>query len=146
ADLVPKLKEENIKIKRGKKAIVVEDGPTTTHGNMPYGAGYLYAQKLGLKIIEPQKYAYGIYKKIYKEYPHLKYVVPAIGYRENQIFDLKRTLERAKVDYIISATPIDLNRVIKVDKPIIHIEYYFQEKTKKLEKILDSFLKSSNLS
>ncbi|MEO0087563.1 MAG: GTPase [candidate division WOR-3 bacterium] len=146
ADLVPKLKEENIKIKRGKKAIVVEDGPTTTHGNMPYGAGYLYAKKLGLKIIEPEKYAYGIYKKIYKEYPHLKYVVPAIGYRENQIFDLKRTLERAKVDYIISATPIDLNRVIKVDKPIIHIEYYFQEKTKKLEKILDSFLKSSNLS
>ncbi len=144
-DLVPKLKEE-IEIKRGKKAVVVEDGPTTTHGGMAYGIGYLYAQKLGLKIVEPRKYAYGIYKKIYKEYPHLKYIIPAIGYRENQIYDLKRTLERAEVDYIISATPINLNRVIKIDKPIIHIEYYFQEKTKKLEKILDAFLKSSNLS
>lgn len=144
-DLVPKLKEKR-KIKSGKKVVIVEDGPTTTHGGMAYGIGYLYAKKLGLKIVQPQKYAYGIYKKIYKEYPHLKYVIPAIGYRNNQIYDLKRTLEKAEADYVISATPIDLNRVIKIDKPIIHIEYYFQEKTKKLEKILDAFLKSSNLS
>lgn len=146
ADLLPKIKNQDIKIKREKKVVVVEDGPTTTHGGMPYGVGYLYAKKMGLRIVEPKKYAYGIYQKIYKEYPHLKYVIPAIGYREKQITDLKKTLERAKVDYVVSATPIDLNRLIKIDKPIIHIEYYFQEKTKKLEKILDSFLKSCNLS
>jgi predicted GTPase len=145
ADLVPQLKDKTIKVKRGKKALVVEDGPTTTHGGMPFGAGYLYAKKLGLKIEKPHKYAVGIYKKIFQEYPHLENVLPAIGYRENQIEDLKKTLQKAKVDYIISATPIDLNRLFKLDKPIIHIEYYFKERTKKLTKIIDNFLKEKAL-
>lgn len=123
-----------------RKVCVVEDGPSVTHGELGYGAGYRIAQKFGLEVLDPRSFAVGEIKKTFEKYPHLKEVIPALGYRERQIRDLRRTIERSGCNFIISATPITLANTLKVNKPIIQIEYFLKEKGNLKGEILN-FLK-----
>jgi len=107
----------------GKKAVVVEDSPTVTHGGAPYGAGYVAAQKYDAEIVDPRPYAKGIIAKMFQEYPHMKNVVPSTGYSSQQIKDLEETLNAVPADVIIAGTPIKLERLVKVNKPIVQVKY-----------------------
>jgi len=134
--------EQKINI-QNKKIIVVEDGPTTTHGGLNTGAATVYAKKQKAKIINVEKYLTGGLKKIHKQFPHLKKIVPAMGYTKQQLNDLKKTLNKAKADYIISGTPINLTKLIKTNKPIIRIRYEIKEKKgNKIKKAVDKILKN----
>ncbi len=132
------LKKNKIK---GKKVLVIEDGPTLTHGEMSYGAGYVAAKKYGWKIVNAKKYAVGSIKETYKKYPHLKDVLPALGYGEKQIKELEKTVNRVDCDFIVSATPVNLSLIIKTKKPIIQVKYELKEKNRILEKIVEKFLR-----
>ena len=112
----------------GKKVLVIEDGPTLTHGGMRDGAGIVAAQKYkAAVIIDPRPYAVGSIKKTFEKYNHLDKVLPAMGYGEKQTRELAATINRIDCDLVISATPIDLNRVIKVNKPMLRVRYELEE-------------------
>ncbi len=132
---------------KGKRVLVVEDGPTLTHGGMRYGAGYVAAKKYGAKeIVDPRPYAVGSIIDTYKKYSHLHVILPAMGYGEKQMKELEETINNADVDVVVSGTPIDLNRVIKVNKPIVRVRYELDEiGTPTLSDVLDDFLKKKNL-
>ncbi|MCE4607952.1 MAG: cyclic 2,3-diphosphoglycerate synthase [Caldisphaeraceae archaeon] len=131
---------------KGKRVIVVEDGPTTTHGGMGFGAGYVAAKRAGCRIVDPRQYAVGSIKKTFEKYNHLKEVLPAMGYSKNQIKELERTINKADCDLVISGTPIDLRRVLKVNKQIVRVRYDLEEKGHpNLEDILTIFLKKFNV-
>lgn len=110
---------------KDKKIIIVEDGPTLTHGNMEIGAGWVAALKYSdpMYVIYPQDFAVGDIKEMYKKYPHLTRVLPAMGYSQKQIKDLEDTINNSDAEVILSATPIDLSKVIKTEKPIIRVTY-----------------------
>ncbi len=113
---------------RGKRVLVVEDGPTLTHGEMAYGAGWVGAQRFGAaEIVDPRPYAVGSIKATYDKYPTTGAVLPAMGYGEEQTRELEETIRRAEVDLVIVGTPIDLSRVIKIDKPYQRVRYELQE-------------------
>ena len=113
---------------KGKTVVVVEDGPTLTHGGMTYGAGYLAAVKAGAKkIISPVPYAVRSIAATYKKYPHCKDILPAMGYGNAQIRDLKETVARVPADLVVVGTPIDLRRVISFDKPAVRVQYELEE-------------------
>ena len=107
---------ENVKI------IIIEDGPTLTHGNMSIGAGW-FATRMGKELIDPRKSAVGTIKEVFEKYKHLEWVLPAMGYSEQQIKDLEETINNSDADVIVSATPIDLSKVIKTNKPIVRVTY-----------------------
>ena len=132
---------------RGKRVLVVEDGPTLTHGGMRYGAGYVAAKKYGAKeIVDPRPYAVGSIIDTYKKYSHLHVILPAMGYGEKQMKELEETINNADVDVVVSGTPIDLNRVVKVNKPIVRVKYELDEiGTPTLSDVLNDFLKKKNL-
>jgi len=110
-----------------KKVIVVEDGPTLTHGGMGYGAGYFAAKKYGCTIVDPRKYAVGSLKKMYDKFTHLGKVLPAMGYSDQQRKELQTTINKAKCDAVIIATPIDLSRLLHLNKPSTRVRYYLEE-------------------
>ncbi|MEM3444581.1 MAG: cyclic 2,3-diphosphoglycerate synthase [Thermoplasmata archaeon] len=113
---------------RGKSVLVVEDGPTLTHGEMKYGAGTIAARRFGAKeIVDPEPYAVGSIKKTFKKYPHLRNLLPAMGYGKTQIQELQETIEKVPCDIVISGTPINLERVMKVNKPILRVRYELDE-------------------
>ena len=126
----------------GKRVLVIEDGPTLTHGNMPYGAGTIMAQRLGAKeIVDPKPYAVGSIKETYKKYVHLGIILPAIGYGEKQIAALKETIDRTPCDVVVIGTPIDLRRVMTINKPTVRVNYELQVLgTVSLEEVLEEFL------
>lgn len=127
---------------KGTRVLVVEDGPTVTHGGMSYGAGYFAAKKLNAKIIEPKLYAVGSIKKVFEKFPQLKEILPAMGYGTKQIKELEETINNAKCDVVVSGTPINLNKILKSNKPIVRVRYELQEIGKpNLETILDKFEK-----
>ncbi len=108
----------------GKRVLVIEDGPTVTHGDMAFGAGLIAAQKSGAKeIIDPRPFAVNSIKQTFEKYKHLEKVLPAMGYGNEQIKDLQETINRADCDLVVSGTPIDLNRVLKANKPIVRVSY-----------------------
>lgn len=112
----------------GKRVLVIEDGPTLTHGGMKYGAGIVAAQQYGAsEIIDPRPYAVGTIKKTFQKYNHLDKVLPAMGYGVHQTNELARTIDKTPCDLVISATPIDITRVIKVSKPILRVRYELEE-------------------
>ncbi|MGB9906563.1 MAG: cyclic 2,3-diphosphoglycerate synthase [Candidatus Saccharicenans sp.] len=112
----------------GKRVLVIEDGPTLTHGGMRYGAGIVAAQKYqAAEIIDPRPYAVGSIKKTFEKYNHLDKVLPAMGYGDRQTRELAATINRIDCDLVVSATPIDLNRVIKVNKPMLRVRYELEE-------------------
>ncbi len=142
----PLFVDEPEKIK-GKRVLVVEDGPTLTHGGMGYGAGYVAAKRYGAKeVIDPRPYAVGSIIDTYKKYNHLHLILPAMGYGKKQMKELEETINNADVDVVVSGTPIDLNRVVKVNKPIVRVRYELDEIGKPdLEDVLGEFLKKHNL-
>jgi len=127
---------------KGKRALVIEDGPTLTHGNMPYGAGTIIVQRLGAKeIVDPKPYAVGSIKETYKKYVHLGTILPAIGYGEKQIAELKETIDRTPCDVVVIGTPIDLRRVMTINKPTVRVNYELQVLGPfSLEQVLEEFL------
>jgi predicted GTPase len=112
---------------RGKRVLVVEDGPTVTHGGMSYGAGTIAAEDHGAEIIDPRPYAVGSIAELYSKFRHLGYILPAMGYGEEQVRELEETINRADCDVVIAGTPVDLRRVIKVNKPIVRVHYELVE-------------------
>jgi predicted GTPase len=113
---------------RGKRVLVVEDGPTLTHGGMTLGAGIKAAEMFGAKeIIDPRPYAVGSIKDTFKKYGHLDKVLPAMGYGDKQTKELNATINKIKCDLVISATPIDLNKLIKTDKKLLVVGYELDE-------------------
>lgn len=125
----------------GKRVLVIEDGPTLTHGGMRYGAGIVAAQKYqAAEIIDPRPFAVGSIKKTFEKYNHLDKVLPAMGYGEKQMKELAATINRIDCDLVVSATPIDLNRVIKVNKPMLRVRYELEEiGTPNLKTVLRDF-------
>ncbi len=113
---------------RGKRVLVIEDGPTLTHGGMRFGAGIVAARKFGAaEIVDPRPFAVGSIKATFRKYSHLDNVLPAMGYGAEQTKELARTIDKAKCDLVVSATPIDITRVLSVNKPILRIGYDLQE-------------------
>jgi len=122
----------------GKRALVVEDGPTLTHGDASYGAGLLAARQYGAsEIIDPEPAAVGSVKRVLAEYPRLENVLPAMGYSDDQIRDLEETIRNADCDVVVSGTPHDLGRLVDVDVPIVRVRYELEEKNVSLDAILD---------
>ena len=113
---------------RGKRVLVVEDGPTLTHGEMAYGAGFVAARRFGAgEIVDPRPYAVGSILATYEKYPSTGTILPAMGYGDEMRHDLEETINTADVDLVISGTPIDLTRIIKINKPIQRVRYELQE-------------------
>jgi predicted GTPase len=113
---------------RGKRILVVEDGPTLTHGEMPYGAGYIAAKSYGAReLVDPRPYAVGTIKETYQKYPHIGPVLPAMGYSRNQISDLQQTIKNSACDMVVFATPIHLTRIVSIDKPTLRVRYEYRD-------------------
>jgi predicted GTPase len=113
---------------RGKRVLVVEDGPTLTHGEMAYGAGFVAAQRYGAaEIVDPRPFAVNSIAATFAKFPKTGPILPAMGYGEAQMRDLEATIEKADVDLVIVATPIDLTRVLKINKPYQRVRYELQE-------------------
>lgn len=113
---------------RGKRVLVVEDGPTLTHGGMKYGAGWVAARRFGAaEIVDPRPFAVGTIAETYQKYPNTGMILPAMGYGEQQVRDLEKTIENADVDMVIIGTPIDLTRVMKINKPSQRVRYELEE-------------------
>jgi predicted GTPase len=109
---------------RGKRVLVVEDGPTVTHGGMTYGAGMIAAEDNGAaEIVDPRPFAVGSIAAIFNEYKHIGRLLPAMGYGKEQIAELEETINRSDCDVVVSGTPVDLKRVIRTSKPIIRVTY-----------------------
>ncbi len=126
----------------GKKVLVVEDGPTLTHGEMKVGAGFWAAEKYGaVEVVDPRQYAVGSIEEVYQKYYKIGPVLPAVGYSEQQIKDLEATIEATPCDVVMVATPFDLSRLIKVSKPIVKVNYELQEIGQpNLATVLDAFI------
>jgi predicted GTPase len=132
---------------RGKRVLAVEDGPTLTHGGMKLGAGIVAARKFGAaEIIDPRPFAVGRIQETFEIYPGIGTLLPAMGYGEEQIKDLEKTINETDCDTVIAGTPIDLSRILNVNKPMVRVGYDLQEIGKPdLGDILNDFLKKKNL-
>jgi predicted GTPase len=138
---------EDPKAITGKRVLVIEDGPTVTHGSMRYGAGMVAAKKYGAKkIVDPRPFAVGSIREVFQKYTHLTNVLPAMGYGKKQIKELEQTINNTKCDVVVCGTPIDLTRILKTNKPIVRIRYGVGEKTaRELEGVVTKFLKTQKL-
>jgi len=126
----------------GKRVVIVEDGPTLTHGNMSYGAGYVAAKNSGAIIVDPRPYLSGTMKTLFEEFPQITEIVPAMGYNDQQIADMEQTLNNAEAEVIIDGSPIDLGKLIKSNKPIVRVNYDIEAiKSPTIEEVLDKFIK-----
>lgn len=122
------IKVEHAEMIRGKRALVVEDGPTLTHGEMQFGAGMVAAEKYGAgEIIDPKPFAVGSIEGTYKKYPLIGKILPAMGYGKEQIKELEATINKSDADLVVIGTPIDLSRVMHIDKKNVRVTYELQE-------------------
>ncbi len=113
---------------RGRRVLVVEDGPTVTHGDMPFGAGVIAARRFGADaLVDPRPYLVGSLQETFRTYPHIGTLLPAMGYGEGQVHDLEATINRTPCDLVVSATPVDLTRLMTIEKPVVHIRYEYQD-------------------
>ncbi len=137
----PKVKDPSLI--KGKRVLVVEDGPTVTHGGLPYSIGYIAAMRYGAaEIIDPRPYAIGSIREAFEKYPHMSNVLPALGYGKSQLTEFIETIRRVPCDTIVSGTPIDLTRLTKLDKPVVRVRYELQEIGEPtLEDVISDFLK-----
>jgi predicted GTPase len=107
---------------------VVEDGPTVTHGDMPFGAGVIAARRFGADaLVDPRPYLVGSLQQAFRAYPHIGTLLPAMGYGAGQVRDLEATINRTPCDLVVSATPIDLTRLMTIEKPVVQIRYEYQD-------------------
>jgi len=113
---------------RGNRVLVVEDGPTLTHGEMPFGAGTIAAKTYGAReLVDPRPFSVGTISEVYRRYPHIGSVLPAMGYSENQIGDLEHTINHADCDLVLFATPIQLTRLVSINKPALRVLYEYRD-------------------
>jgi len=142
------IRVDDIAAIKGKKVLVIEDGPTLTHGEMKIGAGIVAAKKFGAKeIIDPRAYAVGKLAETFRIYPNVGTLLPAMGYGDEQIKDLQATIDAVPCDSVIIGTPIDLNRIVKIDKPNTRVHYDLQEiGDPNLTEVLNEFVKEHKLS
>ncbi len=113
---------------KGKKVLVIEDGPTLTHGEMAYGAGVVAAEKFGAaELVDPRPYTVRSISETFEKYPNIGILLPAMGYGDSQVKDLETTINKTKCDVVIIATPIDLSRILKINKPTVRVSYNLQE-------------------
>ncbi len=132
---------------KSKRALVIEDGPTLTHGGMAYGAGAVAALQSGARPVDPRPCAVGSLKGVFEKYPHLKEVLPAMGYSTRQRSELARTIRNTPCDVVVFATPIDLTRLVKMDKPAFRVTYSIKEKGRyTLSAIVKEFVKKQKRS
>ena len=129
---------------KGKRVLVVEDGPTLTHGEMKFGAGVVAARKFGCKnLVDPRPFTVGNITRTFKRYPEIGMLLPAMGYSPQQVKDLEETINKTDCDSVILATPIDLNKIINIDKPTARVKYDLQEiGYPDFEDVLKNFVKS----
>lgn len=132
---------------RGKRVLVVEDGPTLTHGEMPFGAGSIAARAFGAgEIVDPRPFAAGSIRSTYHAYPHIGFVLPAMGYSAGQIADLEETINRAECDLVLFATPIQLTRILSINKPTMRVRYEYEDHgSPTLREVLQGELKAQGL-
>jgi len=113
---------------KGKRVLAIDEGPTVTHGDLPYDFGYYAAKRYGAKeIVDPRPFAVGDLKATFEKFPHLGHDLPSMGYGEKQIRDLEATIAASDVDVVVIGTPIDMTRVMKIDKPSVRVTYKLQE-------------------
>ncbi len=126
---------------KGKRVLVVEDGPTLTHGEMKFGAGVVAAKKYGAaEIVDPRPFTVGEISETFKKYPGIGAILPAMGYGDQQVRDLEATINAADCDLVLAATPINLERIIKVNKPMLRVTYALAERNPgQLAKLLEKF-------
>ncbi|MBK8045902.1 MAG: GTPase [Anaerolineales bacterium] len=136
---------EQSELIRGKRALVIEDGPTLTHGEMKIGAGWVAARRFGAsEIIDPKPYAVGTIAETYAKYPATGAILPAMGYSDQQVLDLQETINATPADVVLVATPIDLRRLVRIDKPALRVRYELQEIGEPtLAQILGAFVEKS---
>lgn len=125
----------------GKRVLVIEDGPTLTHGEMPYGAGIVAANRYHAgKVVDPRPYAVGSIQKTFEKFPHLGKLLPAMGYSEAQRHELRETIKRVPCDVVLVATPIDLARTVTIDKPNVRVRYEVEETGKpQIPQLIEKF-------
>ncbi|HCS74165.1 MAG TPA: GTPase [Clostridiales bacterium] len=142
-----KITVDNPEIIKGKRVLVVEDGPTLTHGEMKLGAGTVAAERFGAeKLIDPRPYAVGKLKDTFKIYPNIGVLLPAMGYGEQQLKDLEETINNTGCDSVIIGTPIDLTRIININKPYTRVHYELDEiGSPNLDEIIRDFIKEHKL-
>ena len=112
---------------KGKRVIVIEDGPTLTHGEMSFGAGVVAATRAGAELVDPRPWAVGSIRDVYERYPHVGALVPAMGYSEVQRAELAETINASDADVVLVATPIDLRKVCDIDKPGLRVLYELED-------------------
>ena len=113
---------------RDKRVLVVEDGPTLTHGEMPFGAGVVAARQFGAgELVDPRPHAAGSLRGVFAQYPHIGQALPAMGYAPDQIKDLEETINQTPADLVIFATPIQLTRLLALNKPTVRVRYVYQD-------------------
>ena len=138
---------DNPEAVRARRVLVVEDGPTTTHGGMPYGAGYVATTRAqAAVIVDPRAYAVPEIAKVYTRYPHIGSILPAMGYFPAQLKALEATINNAEADVVVAATPSDLGSLLKLNKPVVRARYEFAEVGKpSLSAQVEKFLSRNNL-
>jgi predicted GTPase len=146
-DAASPIKVDNPSLIRGKRVLVIEDGPTLTHGEMKIGAGTVAAQKYGAaEMVDPRPFTVGKLTKTFQIYPNIGTLLPAMGYGDEQLKDLEETINKTVCDSVVIGTPIDLNRIIKINKPNTRVYYDLQEiGDPNLNDILDEFVKKHGL-
>lgn len=138
---------DNPKMIKGKRVLVIEDGPTITHGGMLFGAGKVAADACGAKeIVSAKRYAVGVIKETFERYPRLNQELPAVGYSPKEIRDLETTVNNADCDVVISATPTNLRHIINSNKPIVQVGYELKPRGNELDEIISRFVKDAKLS
>jgi len=146
-DANSKLDIDDPSLVKGKNVLVVEDGPTLTHGDMKIGAGTVAAQRFGAAgFVDPRPYTVGKLKETFETYPNIGKLLPAMGYGEQQLKDLETTINKTECDSVVIGTPIDLNRIINIKKPSTRVYYNLQEIGRpNLVEVLDDFLKNNKI-
>ncbi len=141
------IKVDDPKLIKGKKVLVVEDGPTLTHGEMKIGAGTVAAQKFGAaELVDPRPFTVGKLSETFRIYPNIGILLPAMGYSDQQLKDLETTINNTECDSVVIGTPIDLNRLIKISKPNTRVYYDLQEiGYPNLEEVINDFVEKHNL-
>ena len=141
------IKVDDLSVIRGKRVLVVEDGPTLTHGEMKIGAGVVAARRYGAaSLVDPRPFIVGKLKDTFEKYPEIGTLLPAMGYGAEQLHDLEKTINGSDCDSVVVATPIDLSRIINIRKPNTRVYYDLQEIGKPdLSDVLEEFLSKKGL-
>jgi predicted GTPase len=127
---------------RGRRTLVIEDGPTVTHGGLDRGAGTLVAERNGGSILDARPFAVGSIARVYEEYPHLHRILPAMGYSEEQVRELESTIERSDAEFVVDGSPVDLRHLIRIRPPLLRVAYEYEDLGGELTALLTEFLRA----